>query len=36
LKIYPGGTHALSDTHGEHLNLDLLEFLRAAPEEEAA
>jgi non-heme chloroperoxidase len=36
LKIYPGGTHALSDTHAEQLNLDLLEFLRAAPEAEAA
>jgi non-heme chloroperoxidase len=36
LKIYQGGAHALSDTHGEQLNSDLLEFLRAAPEEEAA
>jgi non-heme chloroperoxidase len=36
LKIYPGGTHALSDTHAEQLNSDLLEFLLDAPRPEAA
>jgi non-heme chloroperoxidase len=36
LKIYPGGTHALSDTHAEQLNSDLLDFLRDAAQAEAA
>ena len=29
LKIYPGGSHALGDTSGAQLNLDLLEFIKA-------
>jgi non-heme chloroperoxidase len=29
LKIYPGGTHALCDTHREPLNADLLAFIRS-------
>ena len=28
LKIYPGGTHSLGDTHKEQLNADLLAFLK--------
>jgi len=29
LKIYPGGTHILGDTSEEHLNKDLLEFIKS-------
>lgn len=29
LKIYPGGAHALGDTHKEQLNQDLLEFIKS-------
>ncbi|MEX2206415.1 MAG: alpha/beta hydrolase [Myxococcota bacterium] len=29
LSIYPGGTHALGDTHREQLNADLLAFIRS-------
>jgi non-heme chloroperoxidase len=36
LKIYPGGTHALADTHAERLNADLLEFARADAQAKAA
>jgi non-heme chloroperoxidase len=36
LKIYPGGTHALADTHAEQLNADLLEFARADAQAKAA
>jgi non-heme chloroperoxidase len=28
LKVYPGGSHGLADTHKEQLNADLLAFLR--------
>jgi non-heme chloroperoxidase len=28
LKIYPGGSHGLADTHKDELNADLLAFLR--------
>ena len=28
LKIYPGGSHGLADTHKDELNVDLLAFLR--------
>ena len=28
LKIYPGGSHSLGDTSKEHLNKDLLEFIK--------
>ena len=30
LKIYPGGSHGLADTHTDELNADLLAFLRAS------
>jgi non-heme chloroperoxidase len=36
LKIYPGGTHALADTHAEQLNADLLEFARVDAQAKAA
>ena len=36
LKIYPGGTHALADTHAEQLNADLLKFARADAQAKAA
>jgi non-heme chloroperoxidase len=29
LKVYPGGSHGLADTHKDELNTDLLAFLRA-------
>ena len=29
LKIYPGGSHGLADTHKDRLNADLIAFLRA-------
>jgi non-heme chloroperoxidase len=29
LKVYPGGSHGLADTHKDELNADLLAFLRA-------
>jgi non-heme chloroperoxidase len=29
LKIYPGGSHALADTHKQQLNQDLLEFIKS-------
>lgn len=29
LKVYPGGSHGLADTHGDALNADLLAFIRA-------
>jgi non-heme chloroperoxidase len=29
LKVYPGGSHGLADTHKEKLNADLLAFLRS-------
>lgn len=29
LKIYPGGSHSLGDTHREQLNADLLEFVKS-------
>ena len=29
LKIYPGGTHSLGDTHKEQLNADLLAFVKS-------
>jgi non-heme chloroperoxidase len=29
LKVYPGGSHGLADTHTDELNADLLAFLRA-------
>jgi non-heme chloroperoxidase len=29
LKIYPGGSHGLADTHKDQLNTDLLDFLKA-------
>jgi len=29
LKVYPGASHGLSDTHKDELNTDLLAFLRA-------
>jgi non-heme chloroperoxidase len=29
LKIYPGGSHALGDTHKEQLNNDLLDFIKS-------
>ena len=29
LKIYPGGSHGLADTHKDQLNADLLAFIRA-------
>ena len=29
LKVYPGRTHGLSDTHKDQLNADLLAFLQA-------
>lgn len=29
LKVYPGGSHSLGDTHKEQLNADLLAFLQA-------
>ena len=29
LKIYPGGSHGLADTHKDQLNADLLAFLKA-------
>jgi non-heme chloroperoxidase len=29
LKIYPGGSHALGDTHKEKLNHDLLQFIKS-------
>jgi non-heme chloroperoxidase len=29
LKIYPGGSHGLMDTHKEMLNADILTFLKA-------
>lgn len=29
LKVYPGGSHGLADTHKDKLNADLLAFLRA-------
>ena len=28
LKVYPGGSHGLADTHKEQLNADLLAFLK--------
>lgn len=28
LEIYPGGSHALGDTSKEHLNKDLLDFIK--------
>ena len=30
LKIYPGASHGVADTHKDHLNADLLGFLRGA------
>jgi non-heme chloroperoxidase len=30
-KIYPGAPHAVTDTHKERLNADLLEFVRSQP-----
>jgi non-heme chloroperoxidase len=29
LKVYPGGSHGLADTHKNQLNDDLLAFLRS-------
>ena len=29
LKVYPGGSHGLADTHKDQLNADLLEFLKS-------
>ena len=29
LKIYPGGSHGLADTHKDQLNADLLAFLKS-------
>jgi non-heme chloroperoxidase len=29
LKIYPGGSHSLSDTAKDQLNADLLEFIKS-------
>jgi non-heme chloroperoxidase len=29
LKVYPGGAHSLGDTSKEHLNADLLAFLKS-------
>jgi len=29
LKVYPGGSHGLADTHAEQLNADLLAFLKS-------
>ena len=29
LKIYPGGSHGLADTHKDQLNADLLDFTMA-------
>jgi non-heme chloroperoxidase len=29
LKVYPGGSHSLGDTHREQLNADLLAFIRS-------
>ena len=29
LKVYPGGTHSLGDTHKDQLNADLLAFAKA-------
>lgn len=29
LKVYPGGSHGLADTHKDELNADLIAFLRA-------
>jgi non-heme chloroperoxidase len=28
LKVYPGAPHGLTDTHKDHLNADLLSFLK--------
>jgi non-heme chloroperoxidase len=28
LKVYPGGSHGLADTHKDQLNADLLAFLK--------
>ena len=29
LRVYPGGSHGLADTHKDEINADLLAFLRA-------